>query len=191
MPQILLIRPGSTEYDRQGRIQGTLDLPLNEEGQREVRRVVEELKQQPIEALYTTPSQAAQETGQAIADALHLKAKKLDKMHNLNQGLWQGMLVDDVKSRHPKVSRQWLEQPENVCPPGGEMVSTAQERVRLVFTRLLKKHKDGVIGLVVPEPLASVVCNVLRRDALGDLWKASNGERWELISVGPDTAVCD
>lgn len=190
MPQILLIRPGSTEYDREGRIQGTLDIPLNEEGRQEVLQVVQQLKGLSIEALYATPSQAAQETGQTIADALHLKVKKLGRMHNLNQGLWQGMLVDDVKTRHPKVSRQWQEQPEKICPPGGEMVAEAQERVRAVLARLLKKHKNGVIGLVVPEPLASVVCHVLRRDALGNLWKAPDGERWEIITVEPDAAVC-
>ena len=50
MPQILLIRPGSTEYDRQGRIQGTLDIPLNEEGRQEVLEVVQQLKGQSIEA---------------------------------------------------------------------------------------------------------------------------------------------
>ena len=36
MVQIVLIRPGSTDYDEQGRIQGTLDIPLNEQGTREV-----------------------------------------------------------------------------------------------------------------------------------------------------------
>ena len=112
-------------------------------------------------------------------------------MHNLDQGLWQGMLVDDVKTKHPKVSRQWQEQPEKVCPPGGEMIAEAQERVRAVLARLLKKHKNGVIGLVVPEPLASVVCHVLRRDALGDLWKVPGGERWEMITVEPGGAVCE
>ncbi|OHB80935.1 MAG: phosphoglycerate mutase [Planctomycetes bacterium RBG_16_64_10] len=191
MLQILLIRPGSTEYDREGRIQGTLDIPLSEEGRQEVLDVIEQLRGQSIEALYSAPAQAAVETGQAIAESIHLKLKKLDKMHNLDQGLWQGMLVDDVKIRHPKVSRQWQEQPEKVCPPGGEMVSAAQKRVRSVLSRLQKKHKDGVIGLVVPEPLASVVRNVLRRDSLGDLWKASAGDRWEVIPVVPSATVCD
>ena len=51
-------------------------------------------------------------------------------MQNLNQGLWQGMLVEDVRHKQPKVYRQWQEQPENVCPPEGEMLEQADERVR-------------------------------------------------------------
>ena len=45
MVQIVLIRPGSTDYDEQGRIQGTLDIPLSEQGTREVERVIEEIRQ--------------------------------------------------------------------------------------------------------------------------------------------------
>ena len=189
--QIVLIRPGSTDYDRQGRVQGTLDIPLNEEGRQEIVRMIRDLKDLPIETLYTTSCEAAEQTGVAIADALNLRLKKLDKMQNLDHGLWQGMLIEDVKTKQPKVYRQWQEEPEKICPPSGEMLSTARERVRLAVSRLLKKHKEGVIGLVVPEPLASVVCNVLRQDELGDLWQPSDCGRWEIISVEPSAAVCD
>ena len=41
MFKILLIRPGVTEYDQQGRVQGTLDIPLCEDGRREVEAMIE------------------------------------------------------------------------------------------------------------------------------------------------------
>ena len=44
MLQIVLVRPGSTEYDAQERIQGTLDVPLNEQGNTEVAQVIHELR---------------------------------------------------------------------------------------------------------------------------------------------------
>lgn len=191
MLQILLIRPGSTEYDRQGRIQGTLDMPLSEEGHREVSRLIDEMRGRPLDLIYVTPCQAAQETGKAIAEALDVKLKKLNKMRNLDQGLWQGMLIEDVKTKQPKVYRQWQEQPETICPPGGEMLSTAQGRVREAIVRLVKKHKEGLVGLVAPEPLASLICNVLRHNELGDLWKAAECGHWDIIPVQPDAALCD
>jgi probable phosphoglycerate mutase len=191
MLQIILIRPGSTEYDQQGRIQGTLDIPLSEEGRHEVSRLIDELRGQPLDMIYATHCQAAQETGRAIAEALDVKLKKLNKMRNLDHGLWQGLLIEDVKTKQPRVYRQWQEQPETVCPPGGEMLSTAQGRVREAMARLVKKHKDGVVGLVAPEPLASLIGNVLRHHELGDLWKAAVCCRWEIIPVQPDAALCD
>ena len=41
----------------------------------------------------------------------------------MNHGLWQGMIIDEVKRKQPKVYKQWQEHPENVCPPEGEMLA--------------------------------------------------------------------
>ncbi len=184
MLQIVLIRPGSTDYDQQQRIQGALDVPLNEKGAGEVAKVIEELAELEIETVYAPPCQPAQQTAKAIAKGLGAKFKKLEKMQNLDHGLWQGMLVEDVRQKQPKVYKQWQEQPENVCPPEGEMLAEADQRVHAAVTKLAKRHKEGVIGLVVPEPLASLVRRFLKHDELGDLWKLTNGNgRWEVLSV--------
>ncbi len=185
MVQILLIRPGATEFDQQGRVQGTLDIPLCEDGRQEVEGLVEELRGQPIAAIYASPGQSADQTAEALAQAHDLKVKTIDKLQNLDQGLWQGMLVADVRSKQPKVYRQWQEQPEMVCPPQGETLSVAKQRVSAVLAKLLKKHKaDPMVAIVVPEPLASVVRNVVRNEEWGDLWQRSAAEKlWQLIDV--------
>jgi probable phosphoglycerate mutase len=185
MAQILLIRPGATEYDQQGRVQGTLDIPLCEDGRQEVATLVAEVQDQPVAVVYASPCQSAVQTAEALAAAFELKIKTLDKLQNLDQGLWQGMLVEEVKTKQPKVYRQWQEQPEVVCPPQGETLSAAKQRVQAVLAKLLKKHKSGeLLAVVVPEPLASVVRNVLGREGWGDLWRcATSSARWELLEV--------
>ena len=136
MVQIVLIRPGSTDYDQQRRIQGNLDVPLNEQGAAEVARMIEPLRGQNIEVIYAACCEPAMQTGQAIAQALDVKLRKLDRMQNLNHGLWQGMLIEEVRLKQPKVYRQWQEQPELICPPEGEMLSQADERVEQAMTKL-------------------------------------------------------
>lgn len=186
MFQILLIRPGCTEYDQQGRVQGTLDIPLCEDGRQEVEALIHELGAQPIAAIYASPCQSAQQTAKALGAAHDIKVKLLDTLANLDHGLWQGMLVEDVKTKQPKVYRQWLEQPETVCPPQGETIAAAKQRVQATLNKLLKKHRaDEVVALVAPEPLASVVRHVLRKDELGDLWHSAEvASKWELIAAG-------
>jgi phosphoserine phosphatase len=185
MVQILLIRPGSTEYDQQQRVQGTLDIPLCEDGRQEVDVVVNELRGQPIAAVYSSPCQSADQTAETLAQALEVKSKTIDALQNLDLGLWQGMLVSDVKSKQPKVYRQWQEQPETVCPPQGETLSSAKQRVSAALTKLLKKHKaDRIIAIVAPEPLASVVRNIVRNEDWGDLWHStSETAQWQLMDV--------
>jgi len=190
MLQIVLIRPGSTDYDRQERIQGTLDIPLDKQGTSEVAQLVDELKETGIETVYAPECQPAEQTGRTVAKSLGVKFKKLDRMRNLDHGLWQGMLIEDVRQKQPKVYRLWHEQPETVCPPEGETLSEADARVRAAITKLVKRHKQGVIGLVLPEPLATLVRRFVRHDELGNLWKVSAEHGpWEILTIEPEEVL--
>ena len=186
MVRIILIRPGSCDFDDQRRIQGTLDIPLNEQGDLEVANLISELRGYDIEALYCSDCQTAWQTGEAIGEALAVKLKKLDNMHNLDHGLWQGMRVDELKQKHPRLYKLWQESPETVCPPSGETVQSAQQRVQNTLKKMIKKHKRGTIGIIVPEPLGRLVRSHLNHTKLGDLWTASEEHgRWEIIDVEP------
>ncbi len=190
MVQIVLIWPGSTDYDQQGRLQGTLDIPLCEQGAEEVQRIIEGVRPLGITTIYRAPNQSAEQTAQAIGDALDVKIRELDSLRNIDLGLWQGMLVEDVKRKQPKVFRQWREQPRTICPPEGEALSKAEFRVEAALTKVLKKHKEGAIALVLPEPLASLARSYLSNTEIGDFWK--NGGfcgKWEVISPEPQTVA--
>ncbi|MEX2175586.1 MAG: histidine phosphatase family protein [Pirellulaceae bacterium] len=189
MVQFLLIRPGSTDFDEQGRIKGTLDIPLSEIGALQVGRLVAELHETPIHFLYSSPCTSAEQTARSLAVDHRLKVKLLDDLQNLDHGLWHGKLVDEVKHGQPKVFRQLQDHPETVCPPEGEPVGAAMERVKLAMQRLLRKHKTGTVALVVPEPLASLVASTLGHSAVGDLWKVEcQGGGWQAIEAGCDLA---
>lgn len=186
MTQIVLVRPGSTDYDEEQRVQGDLDVPLNRRGSEEVAKLVEEIKNMPIEAVYAPPCEPAQQTAKLLAAALEVKYRKLEKMKNLNHGLWQGMRVDEIRRKYPRVYRQWQEQPESVRPPDGETLDEASSRIAAALTKLMKKHKEEMIALVLPEPMASLVRRHFDHGELGDLWKASQDHaRWELCDARP------
>ena len=102
MLKIALIRPGTTDYDAQERIQGTLDIPLNDQGLAEAAQAAEDLRDKGLEVIYAPPSEPAFRTAQNhFRDPGHKNAK-LVHMENLNQGLWQGMLVEDVPPKTPQ-----------------------------------------------------------------------------------------
>ena len=182
MVQFVLIRPGTSEFDELGRIQGNLDIPLTEQGRREVQQSIGELKPLGLTVVYSSPCEAAWQTASAIAAGLGIKAKPLDTLENLDHGLWQGMQVEEVKRKQPKVFRQWQEHPEMVCPPEGEMFGDCRERVEAALAKLQKKHREGVIGIVAPEPLAGIIHCIVTRCVSADEWKANPcGAAWEVL----------
>ena len=184
MVRVVLIRPGSTDFDGQGRIKGTLDIPLNEAGRQQAARAAFELGSADLAVLYTAPCQSARETADILGTDLKVKVKSLELLRNLDHGLWHGKLIEEVKQRQPKVYRLWQDSPEAVCPPNGETVAEARQRAADVLTKLLKKHRTGAIGIVASEPMASILRNVLEPGELRDFWKAEcDFGSWESIEV--------
>jgi probable phosphoglycerate mutase len=187
MLTILLVRSGLTEYDCQGRIQGTLDVPLSGEGRQQAEATAQELAARGtlIDALYAGPCLSAQQTAEVLAATLKHKPKTLKTLHNLDQGLWQGMLFDDVKSKQPRVFRQWQERPDTVCPPEGETLREASERLKAAIAKLTKKHKSGTIALVLAQPLASVLRSMLQAGAPPTLCQSAcvGKPLWEPIEL--------
>ena len=191
MTQVVLIRPGATAYDEQNRVQGILDIPLSERGWAEVVQLAEKLAEPapsapPLAALYCAPGESALRTAEIIGKAIGLRPRRIDDLRNLDQGLWQGLQRDEIKRRNLKVFRQWLDDPVTVCPPQGETIASALERVKAALRPLIRRHLDEAIGVVVAEPIAQLIACHLRREprVLLDAPVPTGG--FERIEVAPD-----
>jgi phosphoserine phosphatase len=159
MPDVVLIRPGCTDFDEQNRIQGSLDLPLNRRGQEQVEFVVEQLRDVHLDVIFAPPCEPAHSTAIAVGESCRAAVKEVEDFCNLNHGLWQGLQIDDVRRKFPKVYKQWHEAPESVRLPEGETVAEAVERIQHGLKKCLKRKKS--IAIVASEPLATLIRCVL------------------------------
>src|SRR5579862_1501094 len=160
MPDVVLIRPGCTDFDEQNRIQGVLDLPLNHRGHAQVLGLVAQLQEVSFDVIFTAPSEPARSTALAICEQCGVSLKEVKDFRNLDHGLWQGLQIDDVRRKYPKVFKQWQESPETVCLPEGETLAEGIERIQRALRKCLKKKRT--VGIVASEPLATLIGCVLR-----------------------------
>lgn len=160
MSQIVLIRPGCTDFDEQQRIKGTLDLPLTRQGQEQVGRLTAELLRAELDLIFASPCEPARMTAEHLGAALGIPVKEVEGLSNVNLGLWQGLQVEEVRRKHPKVFKQWQESPGTICPPEGEAISDAIERIRKALEKPLRKK--GNLAFVAAEPLASIISSIVR-----------------------------
>lgn len=184
MSTAVLIRPGETDFDQQARIQGGLDLPLSETGRRQVRELIGRLSELSIETVYASPTEPALSTAREIAASLDVPLKELEGLENLSHGLWEGMLLEDVRRKHPRVYKQWRDAPIAVCPPEGESCPEANERIRKVLKRPSRSRRP--FAIVAPEPLATLIGSVLRgQDPClpGPVCGCSDQQRIEVIDA--------
>src|SRR4051794_39881395 len=125
--RIILTRSGATDYDDQHRIAGTLDVPLNCRGRAEAADLARDLRKEPVEAVYAAAGEASAQTAAILGERLGAKVKVLDDLRNQDFGLWQGLSLEELKQRHPKLVKLWEDSPCSVCPPNGEMPEAALE----------------------------------------------------------------
>lgn len=183
MGQIILVRSGTTDYDEQERIVGNLDLPLNIRGQAELAELAREFQGKPIDRIYSAASESARESAQFLGEQLGVKVKILDDLRNLDFGLWQGLSVNEVRRKHPKLYRQWEECPCTICPPAGEMMEEVFARVQKPLKRVLRRGRKGTVLLVAPDPLRCVLRCCLKQLDLNQVWESGGGGAWETIEV--------
>jgi len=189
MSRFLLVRPGCTEFDEQQRIQGQLDLPLSCQGSEQVERLVQSLASVPLDKVYCSPTEPALGTAKLLASRRGIACKPLPGLANVNQGLWQGLPWEELKRKQPRVYRQWLESPELVCPPEGESLSEALERVRDALQRPLKKA--GRFAIVAADPVASLIMAVVRGQPVGAVSPLCTGRcgTWEELPTAAEGEV--
>ncbi len=184
MARVVLVRPGATDFDDQGRMKGCLDMPLSECGREQVERIAAELADLELDQILSSPCESAVETANRLAQGRGIKVKLIDCFRNLDHGLWHGKLIEEVRRTQPKVYKQGQESPQNLCPPGGETIEQAKARVKKALRKITKRSGGDVIALVIPDPLASVVQSILEGEEMGDLWKSeTDSAKWEMIQA--------
>lgn len=167
---LLVIRAGSTAYDLDGRLRGTLDMPLAPAGVEQAKRIAADLSTTPPAMLFAADDGPSLETAHIIGAACGLRPRAVADLGNLDLGLWQGLLVDEIRRKQPRLYRQWLDNPWSVVPPEGETLEDACARIDDVIGRLLRRRIPGLPAVVVPRPLDRLVLWVVAGRPTGDLW---------------------
>ncbi|OUT56468.1 MAG: phosphoglycerate mutase [Rhodopirellula sp. TMED11] len=189
LTRLLLVQPGPTEFDEQGRLKGSLDMPLSEAGFAEANAVASQLCDTPITMIYAAPCESAQQTAALIAAAQPqggrlVKTKVMDAFQNINQGLWHGKLIEEIKRNHPRVYRQGAEHPLECAAPEGESLGDVQNRIQKALKKCLKRARDETVALVVPNPLASMIRSQLTAEPMPSVWNhCTDTAKWEVVQT--------
>ena len=182
--KIILVRAGATDLDAQGRITGALDVPMCVEAEASVKRAAAQLSFFPIDTIYSAACDSARQTAKILSVDRKLKVKVSPILTNLDCGLWHGKRIEEVKQTQPSLFREWAEMKEGVCPPDGETLSAAKDRVARFLTRIKKKHASGVIAVVAPQPLLSVIHSFFDPAAVPEPWTTvSESGKWDALTL--------
>lgn len=114
---ITLVRHGRTAYNAQHRLQGQIDIPLDEVGQWQVRQTADALRELYVDRRPDIPNRLvicsdlgrAAATAHAFADPLGLEVHPDIRVRERSFGDWEGIPVEELAQRYPEDYRSWAE----------------------------------------------------------------------------------
>ncbi|MBL7156693.1 MAG: histidine phosphatase family protein [Candidatus Omnitrophica bacterium] len=178
MAQLILIRHGQTNWDREKRVQGALDIPLNAEGEKEAQKISVELSKFKIDNIYSSPVSCSVSTAREIAIPHNIKIKKLNELNELNHGVWQGLCIKDIKKRYKKQYNIWKLSPTSGRPPKGESIRDAYDRAISIMHKIVDKHKGEDTCLVSGGIILSLIKCYIKNADVEHIWKITPEEAW-------------
>jgi alpha-ribazole phosphatase/probable phosphoglycerate mutase len=146
--RVYLLRHAETTWNAEGRLQGHLDAPLSERGRRQLEALTRALRPVALAALYSSPLSRARVCAEAVGAACGLAVQPVDEFREMNQGEWEGRLVDEVVAADGARVQAWWDAPHEVQVPGGESLQQLQARALRGFERVVARHHAEAVAIM-------------------------------------------
>ena len=145
MTTIYLVRHGETDWNRHGLYQGTTDIPLNGDGERQARVLASRLHGIRWDAAYTSPLRRAIDTAEAVLNGSHIPARVVPDLREICYGLWQGRGSEPAGRCSPGLEWKWKHAPWTVRFPGGESLAEVRQRAGAAWDRIIAAHPGETV----------------------------------------------
>ena len=141
---LTFLRHAETTWNREGRIQGTLDIPLSTGGRWSVERYAAYLQDSGIRVIWTSPLERAKDTATILVTRLRTRAedipvRELATLVERDYGIYQGKRLDDLKPR------LLVKEEERIFGDGVEPWHVLQRRVRQALQVIVTGPSPSVI----------------------------------------------
>lgn len=143
---ILLARHGETDWNIAKRVQGTTDIPLNENGKKQARLLYESLEKEKIKLcrIYSSRQERALETARIVSSRYQIPVEVIPGLEEMNYGLFEGHTWEEIEILYPDEFMKWQSDKRYNKTPGGESYQDLLERLFSALGRIMKETKEDI-----------------------------------------------
>lgn len=145
---LVLVRHGETAWNRSRRIQGHVDIALNDSGIVQAQAVAQRLSAMPIAAVHASDLVRALATAEAIARLHTLAVFTHVDLRERHWGRFQGMRFDEIVRDFPEAATRIDARDPTFALDGGESIFELQDRVRLALERIAAQARGRTVVVV-------------------------------------------
>ncbi len=175
--RIILVRHGETDWNKQGRFQGQIDIPLNQNGKAQAQAASLFLKDISIQKAFSSSLSRPIETAQIILkEHPGIKISLKDNLKEIGHGQWEGKLESEINSDWPDLLKTWKIFPDKVQMPDGETIKDVSTRSINGWIEICKDLKNDETALVVAHDAVNktILCHLLGLTT-SEIWMIKQG----------------
>jgi len=162
MTELILIRHGETDWNRQLRFQGHLDVGLNAVGLEQARRLGLRMAGEQVQHAYASDLLRTRQTAAPAVRQLGLEAITDAGLREQHFGCVDGMSAEEIQARHPGAWEGWLRFHEDYCMPEGESTKQFHTRVMGALQRIAAAHAGQTLLVVTHGGVLDMVWRTAR-----------------------------
>ncbi|NDJ54715.1 MAG: histidine phosphatase family protein [Chloroflexi bacterium] len=147
MIKLLLVRHGLTDWNMEGRMQGQTDVPLNDIGREQARRLAPLIQEMSIDAVLASDLSRAWETAEIITMGKSLELKPEPRLREVGMGVFESLTYVEALEKYPVEVQAWVTE-KRITPEGGESSAEFAGRVGSLLTELRQNDRDQTLLLV-------------------------------------------
>lgn len=175
--RLLLVRHGETNWNRESRFQGQIDIPLNNNGRTQAKAAKSFLTNFKINRAFSSSMSRSRQTAESILEChpdIDLELK--EGLIEIGHGLWEGKLESEIKAEWPDLLKTWQIEPEKVQMPEGESICEVWSRSIKCWEEICSNLNPKETALVVAHDAVNktILCHLLGLSP-ADIWMVKQG----------------
>jgi len=182
---IVFVRHGETDWNRERRVQGSQGPALSDAGKDQAKGLARLLWEVPLATVYTSSLPRAKETAAYVAGPHSVHIHVDERLNEIHHGEWEGMAEEELPDL--PLYLRWRADPTCCTLPGAEPLEAVHRRALAAMRDIVARHPEpeGLVAVVSHQVvLALLKCYVLDRP-WSDLRKNALGvASYEVLTVG-------
>jgi probable phosphoglycerate mutase len=158
--KLFLIRHGQTDWNVEGKIQGSCDIELNNTGIKQAEELSNKLLQDKYKfsKIYSSPQRRAVKTAEILSKATKVEYVSIEGLEEINLGQWEGLSWAEVKEKFAAEYEEWYINRRHTKPPKGESYQDMLQRVLASIYKIIKENRDDVVIVTHSAVIMCIQC---------------------------------
>lgn len=155
--RICFIRHGETDWNVARRIQGQIDIPLNDTGHKQALAMAFNAAHHAFSGIYSSDLIRAYETARLLAQRRELEIKTLPELRERHYGIFQGITAAEGAMKYPEAHAHYQARDPEYDFENGESMQQLAVRIALAIEKMTRHHSGETIVAVTHAGVLDII----------------------------------